>query len=560
MKEKQVVVAVVDTGLDYTNDEFKDVIWQNEDETSNGKDSDNNGYKDDIMGWNFSSRRGDNDITDDNGHGTAVAGVIAAANDNNGVVGIASDINIKIMPVKSLDSKGDGSMSDLIAGMKYADSNGASICNCSWGGESDEWEFLQNMLMKQVIAGSDMLFVVASGNESANIDRTQYIPASFNADNLITVGSIEWDGSFSWFSNYGSSSMEICAPGAAIYTVEAGGGYECEWGTSFSAPYVAGVAALAEAASGSSDGSVLKNLICNSDNVKKISGLEKYCQYGGIPDAEKVVASALNYRTPEENIVSPSPDAGESPTVTPSAAPTVTPVPENTSTPVPDDSSDVKNTAAPVIETEKPNQTAEPKDDSAESPEKTANPENSATPDDASKQENDSIKISVKNSLYNGYARKIKIKASGSISEIKYSKGERSTSYFQKFGNDFVNVNKTEFTINAAAPGWYSVYVKSSTGVETVKKIFANVKIVKLSKTKLSLKKGSEYKLSASIKEQDKYPEKLKGKIYFKSSNKKIISVNAKTGKIKAKAKGKAVVTAYTQNGKSAKCTVVCSK
>ena len=72
--------------------------------------------------------------------------------------------------------------------------------------------------------------------------------------------------------------MEICAPGAAIYTVNAGGGYVFEWGTSFSTPYVVGVAALAEAASGSSDGKVLKDFICNSDNLKKISGLEKYCQ------------------------------------------------------------------------------------------------------------------------------------------------------------------------------------------------------------------------------------------------------------------------------------------
>ena len=77
--------------------------------------------------------------------------------------------------------------------MKYADANGATICNCSWGGESDAREFLQDMLMKQVIAASDMLFVAASGNETTNIDNTEYIPASFTADNLITVGSIEWE-------------------------------------------------------------------------------------------------------------------------------------------------------------------------------------------------------------------------------------------------------------------------------------------------------------------------------------------------------------------------------
>lgn len=102
VKTKEVVVAVVDTGIDYTNDELKNVIWQNEDEASDGTDSDNNGYRDDIRGWNFVSRRGSSNVTDDNGHGTAVAGVIAAANDNSGVVGIASNINIKIMPIKSV--------------------------------------------------------------------------------------------------------------------------------------------------------------------------------------------------------------------------------------------------------------------------------------------------------------------------------------------------------------------------------------------------------------------------------------------------------------------------
>ncbi len=557
VKTKEVVVAVVDTGIDYTNDELKNVIWQNEDEASDGTDSDNNGYRDDIRGWNFVSRRGSSNVTDDNGHGTAVAGVIAAANDNSGVVGIASNINIKIMPIKSVDSKGEASTSNLILGMKYADANGASICNCSWGGESDAREFLQDMLMKQVIAASDMLFVAASGNETTNIDNTEYIPASFTADNLITVGSIEWDGSLSWFSNYGSKSMEICAPGAAIYTVNAGGGYVFEWGTSFSTPYVVGVAALAEAASGSSDGKVLKDFICNSDNLKKISGLEKYCQYGGIPDAEKVVKAALAYRLTEETSVTASPAASETPVPTSTTAATAIPY-GNTST---SQQPDISATTEPdVKETETPQETAEPVNNlSATSvPTETPAAEASSSPDAASEEPADDINISVKNSLYKGYARKINVTVGGSISEIKYSKGKKETSYFGKFGNEFTNVNSSSFTIKAYEPGWYTIYVKTIGGKEKIKNVFANVKIVKISKTKLSIKKGTEYKLTASIKEQSSYPEKLTGKVYFKTSNKKIVSVNAATGKIKAKSKGRAVITAYTKNGKSAKCTVTC--
>ncbi len=555
VKTKEVVVAVVDTGIDYTNDELKDVIWQNEDETSDGTDSDNNGYKDDIRGWNFVSRRGSSDVTDDNGHGTAVAGVIAAADDNSGVVGIASNINIKIMPVKSVDSKGEASMSNLILGMEYADENGASICNCSWGGESDVREFLQNMLMKQVIAASDMLFVAASGNENINIDEKEYIPASFTADNLITVGSIEWDGSLSWFSNYGSNSMELCAPGAAIYTVNAGGGYALEWGTSFSTPYVVGVAALAEAASGSSDGKILKDFVCNSDNLKKISGLEKYCQYGGIPDAEKVVKAALAYRSIEETSVTASPAASETPVPTSTTAATA--IPDDNTSQQPDISA---TTEPDVKETETPQETAEPGNNLSvtSAPTETPAVEASSSPDTSSEETADNINISVKSSLYKGYARKINVTVDGSISEIKYSKGRKETSYFGKFGNEFTNVNSSSFTIKAYEPGWYTIYVKTTGGKEKIKNVFANVKIVKISKTKLSIKKGTEYKLTASIKEQSSYPEKLTGKVYFKTSNKKIVSVNAATGKIKAKSKGRAVITAYTKNGKSAKCTVTC--
>ena len=555
VKTKEVIVAVVDTGIDYTNDELKDVIWQNEDETSDGTDSDNNGYKDDIRGWNFVSRRGSSDVTDGNGHGTAVAGVIAAADDNSGVVGIASNINIKIMPVKSVDSKGEASMSNLILGMEYADENGASICNCSWGGESDVREFLQNMLMKQVIAASDMLFVAASGNESINIDEKECIPASFTADNLITVGSIEWDGSLSWFSNYGSNSMEICAPGAAIYTVNAGGGYALEWGTSFSTPYVVGVAALAEAASGSSDGKILKDFVCNSDNLKKISGLEKYCQYGGIPDAEKVVKAALAYRSIEETSVTASPAASETPVPTSTTAATA--IPDDNTSQQPDISA---TTEPDVKETETPQETAEPGNNLSvtSAPTETPAVEASSSPDTSSEEMADDINISVKSSLYKGYARKINVTVDGSISEIKYSKGRKETSYFGKFGNEFTNINSSSFTIKAYEPGWYTIYVKTTGGKEKIKNVFANVKLVKISKTKLSIKKGTEYKLTASIKEQSNYPEKLTGKVYFKTSNKKIVSVNAATGKIKAKSKGRAVITAYTKNGKSAKCTVTC--
>ncbi len=568
--DDSVVVAVVDTGIDYTNDEIKNVIWKNSDETEDGSDSDENGYVDDTIGWNFTDNG--NNPYDDNGHGTAIAGVLAAADDNAGVVGIASDIDIKLMPVKALDAEGEADMSTLIQGIVYADENGADICNCSWGGESGIMDIASNAIMENVIAQSHMLFVVAAGNESLNIDRLTYTPASFSEDNLITVGSIEWDGSLSWFSNYGTRKVEMCAPGAAIYTTAVGGGYVCEWGTSFSAPYVAGVAALAKAAAGNIDGAGLKELLCNTDNMKLLSNLKSYVKYAGIPDASKVVNAALEYRqasaaaeptltaTPQPSsssgngvITTETPSVTETPVAT-TEAPSTTAEPDAT-----DGQSGTTATETPP-ETQTPSVTETPKPQITETPTVTQSPQVTETPeqqsDTVTKTEN--ITISSSKTLYKKYQQKLNIQISGNVSAVKYAEGKKAASFFKNDDGSYIYVNSKKFTINASKPGWYTVYVKSTDGNEYTKNIFADVKIVKLSKSKVNISKGAGKKLTAYLQGYKKYAGKLSGKIYFKSSDKKIITVNKTIGKIKAKAKGKAVITAYTKNGKSAKCTVVC--
>lgn len=579
--DDSVVVAVVDTGIDYTNDEIKNVIWKNSDETENGSDSDENGYTDDTIGWNFTNSG--NNPYDDNGHGTAIAGVLAAADDNTGVVGIASDIDIKLMPVKALDSEGESTMSTLIQGIVYADNNGADICNCSWGGESGMADIFNNMIMENVIVQSDMLFVVAAGNESKNIDRLTYTPASFSEDNLITVGSIEWDGSLSWFSNYGTKKVEMCAPGAAIYTTAVGGGYTCEWGTSFSAPYVAGVAALAKAAAGNIDGKGLKELLCNTDNMKLLSNLKYYVTYAGIPDASKVVNAALEYRQTAGATAEPTQTAAPQPSASSSSgvmatetpvettkAPSITAAPEitdgqsgTTATETPQETStpDVMETPIPdVMQTPTPDVMQTPTPQITETPTITESPQVTETPEQQSDTvtKTGNIKISSSKSIYKKYKQKLNVQISGNVSAVKYAEGKKAASFFKDDDGSYIYVNSKKFTINASKPGWYTVYVKSTAGNEYTKNIFADVKIVKLSKSKVNISKGAGKKLTAYLQGYKKYAGKLSGKIYFKSSNKKIITVNKTTGKIKAKAKGKAVITAYTKNGKSAKCTVVC--
>lgn len=569
--DDSVVVAVVDTGIDYTNDEIKNVIWKNLDETENGSDSDGNGYTDDTIGWNFTNSG--NNPYDDNGHGTAIAGVLAAADDNTGVVGIASGIDIKLMPVKALDSEGESTMSTLIQGIVYADNNGADICNCSWGGESGMADIFNNMIMENVIAQSDMLFVVAAGNESKNIDRLTYTPASYSEDNLITVGSIEWDGSLSWFSNYGTRKVEMCAPGAAIYTTAVGGGYTCEWGTSFSAPYVAGVAALAKAAAGNIDGKGLKELLCNTDNMKLLSNLKYYVTYAGIPDASKVVNAALEYRQTAGVTAEPTQTAAPQPSASSSSKVLATETPKVTETPV-ETTKAPSITAAPEItdgqsgttatetpqETSTPDVTETPIPQITETPTITESPQVTETPEQQSDTvtKTGNIKISSSKSIYKKYKQKLNVQISGNVSAVKYAEGKKTASFFKDDDGSYIYVNSKKFTINASKPGWYTVYVKSTAGNEYTKNIFADVMIVKLSKSKINISKGAGKKLTAYLQGYKKYAGKLSGKIYFKSSNKKIITVNKTTGKIKAKAKGKAVITAYTKNGKSAKCTVVC--
>lgn len=569
--DDSVVVAVVDTGIDYTNDEIKNVIWKNLDETENGSDSDGNGYTDDTIGWNFTNSG--NNPYDDNGHGTAIAGVLAAADDNTGVVGIASGIDIKLMPVKALDSEGESTMSTLIQGIVYADNNGADICNCSWGGESGMADIFNNMIMENVIVQSDMLFVVAAGNESKNIDRLTYTPASYSEDNLITVGSIEWDGSLSWFSNYGTRKVEMCAPGAAIYTTAVGGGYTCEWGTSFSAPYVAGVAALAKAAAGNIDGKGLKELLCNTDNMKLLSNLKYYVTYAGIPDASKVVNAALEYRQTAGATAEPTQTAAPQPSASSSSGVMATETPTTTETPV-ETTKAPSITATPEItdgqsgttatetpqETSTPDVTETPTPQITETPTITESPQITETPEQQSDTvtKTGNIKISSSKSIYKKYKQKLNVQISGNVSAVKYAEGKKTASFFKDDDGSYIYVNSKKFTINASKPGWYTVYVKSTAGNEYTKNIFADVKIVKLSKSKINISKGAGKKLTAYLQGYKKYAGKLSGKIYFKFSNKKIITVNKTTGKIKAKAKGKAVITAYTKNGKSAKCTVVC--
>lgn len=206
----ELVVAVIDTGTDINHPDLKDNIWSNPGEIAgNNVDDDNNGFVDDVNGWDFYHY--DNTVFDQfdiDDHGTHVSGTIAASVNNGiGISGIAS--NVKIMPLKFLGPDG-GFTSDAVLAIEYATQMGVKLSNNSWtGGAYDQF-------LKDAIENSNMLFVAAAGNYSLDNDTQPSYPASFDSNNILSVASINNQGSVSGFSNYGLNTVDILAPGERI--------------------------------------------------------------------------------------------------------------------------------------------------------------------------------------------------------------------------------------------------------------------------------------------------------------------------------------------------------
>lgn len=287
----EVVVAVIDTGIDYTNPQLADSMWVNEGEIAgDGIDNDGNGYVDDVYGWNFYDNNNKVYTGTEDNHGTHGAGTIAAKRDSEGTAGIAGSSNVKVMALKALGGKdGSGTTESIIAAIKYAEANGASICNLSLGTEGNDRS------LYEAIKNSSMLFVAAAGNGSdwtgtgLNTDRTPTYPAAWNLDNLISVANLQSDGTLHSSSNYGANTIDIAAPGSYILSTVAGGEYSYMTGTSMAAPMVSGVAAMLYSQYGDLTAWEAKGILTGS--AKKLSSLTGKVKSGGMLDA----GAALSY-------------------------------------------------------------------------------------------------------------------------------------------------------------------------------------------------------------------------------------------------------------------------
>jgi hypothetical protein len=267
-----VVVGILDTGLDLTHPDLAGNVWVNPGEDcagcrTDGLDNDANGYVDDWRGWDFVNN--DNNPTDDNGHGSHVAGIIGAVGDNGvGVTGVNWDV--ELMPLKFLDSAGSGTTADAVEALLYATANGADLTNNSWAAAPFSQAML-DAIGQADAAGS--LFVAAAGNDGLDRDTYTDYPAAYDAPNIVVTAATDGNDAKAWFSGYGARTVDLGAPGVNVYSTWRLGSYRYASGTSMATPHVAGAAALVKATfPAASDLGVKAVLLRTSDANASLAG------------------------------------------------------------------------------------------------------------------------------------------------------------------------------------------------------------------------------------------------------------------------------------------------
>jgi hypothetical protein len=560
---REVVVAVIDTGVDYSHPDLSGHIWFNKGEVEGDHiDNDNNGYIDDYYGWDF--YHDDASVchyekgtkialtNDSDNHGTHIAGIIAAVADNKiGIAGVASNINIKIMILKINGGKDDeGKMSDAIEAIKYAEMMGADICNLSWGTTEYSDELYETM------KESDMLFVAVAGNGGDDNDITPLYPGNFELDNLISVTSINAEGEMPFFSNYGAKTVDIAAPGNDIYSTIVGGGYGTMSGSSVAVPQVTAIAALMYAYGNHIYASNVRDIIFQ--NLKLLPSLEGMMIYPGIPDAylcvnaaedlmQDNIAPTLSFKTIYYKNVMTIPVQAED-----SGGSQIRMVKWIFGNKKVEDFK--HGTEGTLVEAEKVDLSV-------------AGTYTFYTSDYAGNEtavayevvaDEEAPKLKVSYTISDDYkTRTVTIKASDSQSGIKrveYMAGVKKTKEFLPAdAGTKISIKGGKATFTAKKDGAYTVFISDYRGNMTVKTI--TVKTVKATKFRFSqpiklMTVGEEYYLKAVIT-----PKDSTDKIIYSSQNEQIAEVSS-TGTVTAIANGTVCITAKTSSGKITICII----
>jgi len=303
-KAQEVIVAVVDTGVDYNHEDLKNIMWRNPGEIpGDGIDNDGNGYVDDVYGINTVvrtrfSRKATTDPMGSHWHGTHVAGTIAAqVNNGIGIAGIAH--NARIMAIRSVPDSSHETDSNIIESFLYAAKNGARVINCSFGKPKTEGLAVRDVI-NSIGKQYGVLVVAASGNNSMgplrwhDIDSNPQYPASFDSPNLITVAATNNKGNLASFSNIGKRSVHLTAPGNNIFSTVKNNKYSSSSGTSMATPYVSGAAAMLLGYFPEFTPEEIKEILMGS--VRKSQQLEGKIKSPGILDLAAALEAATNGR------------------------------------------------------------------------------------------------------------------------------------------------------------------------------------------------------------------------------------------------------------------------
>jgi len=264
--DKQMVVAVIDTGIDYNHEDLSYNVWRNPSPT-----------KGDVAGFDFIHN--DGLPFDDQGHGTHCSGTIGAVGGNGkGLSGVNQKVSI--MGVKFLSADGSGTTDGAINAIDYAVQHGAKVLSNSWGGPGDQSnKALYDAVDRARMAGS--LFIAAAGNDGKDNDNAAdaSYPAAFDNDYLISVAASDERDNMAFFSNYGAKTVHVAAPGVNIFSLAPGNGFATMSGTSMACPHVAGAAALLWSKNPSWDYKKVKETLMNT--VDPISALQGKTITGG---------------------------------------------------------------------------------------------------------------------------------------------------------------------------------------------------------------------------------------------------------------------------------------
>jgi len=258
VKGEGVVVAVIDTGVDYTHPALAGKVWMNEKEIAgNNLDDDGNGFIDDVYGYDFANK--DGDPKDDHSHGTHCSGTIVGDK-----VGVAP--KAKIMAIKFLDKNGSGTLAAAVEAINYATLMKANVMSNSWGGGGFS-QTMADAIKKAQDAG--IVFVAAAGNEYNDNDKRPTYPATY--DGVIAVAATDDKDAKASFSNWGATKVAVAAPGVKIYSTVIDGKYASYSGTSMACPHVAGMSALL-LSKGIPAAEVKQKLIDSSDLIDSLTG------------------------------------------------------------------------------------------------------------------------------------------------------------------------------------------------------------------------------------------------------------------------------------------------